>query len=249
MLELTLEAVRSQAKALAETLRARLGDRLICAALYGSAARGDFRPQSSDVNLVLVVSEASVELLAACAAPLQAARAELRCAPLVLTRDELRQAADVFPLKLLDLRRCHLLLLGEDLLAALRIEFHDLRLACEHELRNVALKLRHAFVLGSPDASRLAAALHQFAPQLLAVLRVLAEHEGASCSTQESLAAWSARRFGLSEAPLRSVLALAPASPPPWPELQRTFAAFLAIVEGVSRAVDAMAAPTAPVKV
>ncbi len=241
MRELTLDEVRSKAKTLAETLRERLGERLLCAALYGSAARGDFKPASSDLNLLLVVSEASLDVLSGCAAPLQAARGELRCAPLLLTRDELERAADVFPLKLLDIRRCHRLLLGEDLLGGLRIEFHDLRLACEHELRNIALKLRHAFLLGSPDAARLAAALHQFAPQLLAVLRLLAEHEGAACPTQETTCAWSARRFGLSEAPLRAVLALVPASPPPWPELQRSFAAFLAVVDGVSRAVDAMA--------
>lgn len=237
---LDLETVRSKAKALAETLRDRLGDRLICAALYGSAARGDFKPASSDVNLVLVVSEAPVDLLDACAGPLQAARAELRCAPLLLTRDELRQAADVFPLKLLDIRRAYRLLLGEDLLGELSIEFHDLRLACEHELRNIVLKLRHAFVLGSPDAARLAGALHQFTPQLLGVLRVLAEHEGASCTTREELNAWGARRFGLSEAPLRSALAIVPARPPPWPELQRILGAFLSVVEGVSHAVDAM---------
>jgi predicted nucleotidyltransferase len=241
MQELTLDAVRSKAKALAETLRDRLGDRLLCAALYGSAARGDFKPASSDVNLVLVLSEASLAVLASCAPPLQAARGELRCSPLLLTRDELRQAADVFPLKLLEIRRSYRLLLGDDLLAGLTIAFHDLRLACEHELRNIALKLRHAFVLGSPDAARLAAALHQFAPQLLAVLRVLAEHEGAATPSQETVCAWGARRFGLSEAPLRATLALVPASPPPWPELQRTFSAFLAVVEAVSRAVDAMA--------
>jgi len=243
MEELSLETVRSKAKALAETLRDRLGDRLSCAALYGSAARGDFKPASSDVNLVLVVSEASVEILSACAAPLQAARGDLRCAPLLFTRDELRQAADVFPLKLLDIRRAYKLLVGEDLFKELAIEFHDLRLACERELRNIALKLRHAFVLGSPDAARLSGALHQFAPQLLAVLRVLAKQEGASCPTFEALSAWAARRFGLSETSLRAALVIAADRPPPWPELQRVFAAFLSLVDGVSHAVDAMAPP------
>ena len=245
MKELELDGVRSQARSLAEALRDRLGDRLLCAALYGSAARGDFKPASSDVNLVLVVSEASLEVLSACSGPLQAARAELRCAPLLLTRDELRQAADVFPLKLLDIRRAYRLLVGEDVFRELRIEFQDLRLSCEHELRNIVLKLRHAFVLGSPDAARLAGVLHQFAPQLLGVLRVLAEHEGASCPTQETLTSFGARRFGLSEVPLRAALAIAPAKPPPWPELERVFGAFLGVVDQVSQAVDAMTPPKA----
>jgi hypothetical protein len=69
----------------AQALRARLGDDLVAAALFGSRARGDARPES-DWDLFVVVRERPADRLAAAAALRIACAERAGCSPTVLLR-------------------------------------------------------------------------------------------------------------------------------------------------------------------
>src|SRR5262249_13027015 len=129
-----------------------LGARVLCVALYGSAAGDEFSPAHSDVNLLIVLTEidfADPRLTGATLEP-AAARHELRFAtPLVVSPEFLAAARDSFPIELEDLRTRHRILAGEDLLAPLRVAPSAVRVAAEREARTMLLRV-HALAIHRP---------------------------------------------------------------------------------------------------
>ncbi|AUX40939.1 hypothetical protein SOCE26_023410 [Sorangium cellulosum] len=149
-------SVQARLVELKESLARTLGDDLECLLLYGSAARGGYRDGQSDVDLMLVLREASRAQLDAIANALQLARYAARIEAMILTAAEIPRAADVFPLLYDDIRRCHVLLSGRDPFSALVIDGKNRRLRVEQELREAQIRLRRAVVdgMGSEDALR-----------------------------------------------------------------------------------------------
>lgn len=66
--------------------------------------------------------------------------------PFILTMEELQKSADVYPIKFLDLSQNHKVLIGSDPFEKVEVHQDNLRLRCEQELRNMALRLRFNFV-------------------------------------------------------------------------------------------------------
>lgn len=129
--------------ALVKTLDAQGG---VSAILYGSAARGDWVAGRSDVNLMLVVDDATPEGLRRYAPAVAAWHQAGFTPPLLIGREEWSRAADVFPVEIIDMRAAHRLLLGPDPLAGLTVKPEDLRQALETAYRGKLLRLRQAYV-------------------------------------------------------------------------------------------------------
>lgn len=115
------------------------------ALLYGSAARDEFVPGRSDVNLMLVPDHVDPTVMAALSAALQDWELEKQPPPLLLSREELRQGTDVFPIEITDIKVAYQVLRGEDPVAGLAVKPSDLRRALERELRGKQLRLRQAY--------------------------------------------------------------------------------------------------------
>lgn len=151
-----------------------LGERVVCIAVYGSAASEEFSPAHSDVNLLLVlhqVSFADLRLIGITLA--REAGKDLRFAsPLVLTPSFLRDARDSFPIELDDIRERHRILAGTDVLADLRVTAESLREQAEREARGKLLRLR-ALVIHRPPDERLCQALASLAAVLGIIERAL----------------------------------------------------------------------------
>jgi hypothetical protein len=77
--------------------------------------------------------------------------------PLIFTLDELRRSAYVFAIELLDMKRHHRMLFGDDFLAGFEIPMQLHRLQVERELRAAWVRLRRAIVAApSREKDRLA---------------------------------------------------------------------------------------------
>jgi predicted nucleotidyltransferase len=138
-----------------QQIREIAGSALKCVALYGGVVRGRYQPQQSDINLLMVMEPMTSELLHRLAPVLRAAWREVRLEPFLLAGNELARAAVVFPTKMLDIRRFHRLLDGEDLLSGLEIRRQDLSLRLEQELLNLGLRLRRRFLSIEQDEQAL----------------------------------------------------------------------------------------------
>ncbi|MFQ5701576.1 MAG: hypothetical protein ACE5HU_07015 [Acidobacteriota bacterium] len=131
---------------LVKDLQDALGDRLRCVALYGSAARGDFRKATSDLNVLLVLADVEPATLDA-AAPALARWSRLgQPLPRLLSPDLMADSADVFPIEFLDIKTHGVILKGEDPFATIVIRQEHLRLQCERELREKMMRLREGYL-------------------------------------------------------------------------------------------------------
>ncbi|MEE9367697.1 MAG: nucleotidyltransferase domain-containing protein [Pontiella sp.] len=122
--------------------------------LYGSAAAGDHAGKRSDYNILVVTEDLGLATLNALTKPAGKWAQAGNPAPLMFTQERLAQAADVFPIELLDIRECHKILFGEDLVTDLDIDTKNLRLQIEHELRGKLIHLRQSYLQtgGKPKA-------------------------------------------------------------------------------------------------
>jgi hypothetical protein len=154
----------------AAQVEAALGPRLVCLALYGSAAGDDWVAGRSDVNLAVVVAEVSLEVLDALA-PVVGARPRAIALPLVLDPEYLDGARDTFPMELADLARQHRVLAGRDVLAAIRVEPAAVRRQCEQEARGKLLRLRALYLETAGDPAALERVMVESLKSFLIVLR------------------------------------------------------------------------------
>jgi predicted nucleotidyltransferase len=142
-------------------------------AVYGSLARGTFRDGESDVNLAVVLTEASARVLDSLREPLRKAWRAARVEPLILTQKELPRIADAFPIKLFDIKQHHDLILGTEPFTEFEVKWLAVRVRAEQELRNHLLRLRRSWLLDGGDVRALAPVLFRSASSLLFELEAL----------------------------------------------------------------------------
>jgi hypothetical protein len=156
----------------ADQVRAVLGTRLVCLALYGSGAGDDWVPGRSDVNLAIVVPRVTLDVLEALA-PVVAARPRGLALPLLVDPEYLAHARDTFPIELSDLARQHRVLAGDDVLAPVRVERAAVRRQCEQEARGKLLRLRALFLDTAGDPAAVERLMVESVKSFLLVLRHL----------------------------------------------------------------------------
>jgi hypothetical protein len=145
---------------------------LECVILFGSAARGDFRPGLSDLNVACILRSLNVEELGRLANVVKWWCVDQKePAPLFFTRDELHQAADVFAIEILDMKQGRRVLYGKDLVADIDVPLNLHRVQIEHDLRTMVLKLRQHYLRAPGNAKDLAPVLRKSFSGVLTLLR------------------------------------------------------------------------------
>jgi hypothetical protein len=140
--------------------------------LYGSAARGGYHPDHSDLNVLCVLASLTVEELARIAPVVRWWVVEQKePSPLFFSAEELQQSADVFSIELRDMQDSRRVLFGSDPIATLKLPINLHRVQVEHELRTVLLKLRNAYFRSPGDARDLTPILRKSFSSVLTLLR------------------------------------------------------------------------------
>jgi|SRR5579872_408288 len=129
-----------------QKLKTSDGANLKAAALYGSAASGEFHSKHSDLNILCVLEQADAARMEALRAPVEWWMKQGHRAPLFFTLPELQKSADVFAIELLDMKMHHRMLYGEDIFAGLDVPLHYHAIQVERELRMDWLRLRQAIL-------------------------------------------------------------------------------------------------------
>ncbi len=184
---------------LVKSLGAILGTRLRSVIVYGSAARGEYKEGTSDLDVVVVVDDPSRAVLATIANTLALARSAGGVETTLLTREEILRAADVFPLFYEDIQNSHAVLFGEDPFDGLEISPSHRRLRIEQELRDGQLSLRRAVVEGRGDPRVLGRIVARKVRQLRFPLRALLELVGVECRSHalDTILQKACKRFGV----------------------------------------------------
>jgi hypothetical protein len=163
---------------LSDGLMKALGDKLISLLLYGSKASGEFRDDGSDVNVFLVLEDASWETLQLLNKPFRQWAQAGHASPVFVPKNELQIYADSLPVEFLDMQDHHKVLFGPDLIQGLNVSRSHLRAQCAQELSVKEYKLRQAIVLAGTDANRLREILLGSLPSILTLYRGVLRLEG-----------------------------------------------------------------------
>jgi predicted nucleotidyltransferase len=127
---------------LVEKLRSAYGKGLRSVILYGSGATGETHGAFSDLNVLTVLDRLTPKELEASEGIFRWWREKGNPAPLLMTLEEIRGAADCFPIEFHDIAERKKVLHGDDVTEGLQIRDVHYRAQVEHELRAKLLRLR-----------------------------------------------------------------------------------------------------------
>lgn len=174
-------SVRDHVSELVRELETIAGADLTAVIVYGSAARGEFKQGTSDVDLVIVLARAERQVLERMGEPLAVARAVARVDAMIVVEGEIHRAADVFPLFYDDIRGAHVALHGSDPFSELVVSDAHRRLRIEQELREAQIRLHLGVTEARGDRKALGVLVHKKLRQLRFPLRALLELSGVEC--------------------------------------------------------------------
>jgi predicted nucleotidyltransferase len=149
------------------------GDELVAVGLYGSAARGEYREGSSDLNMLVIVRELEPAHLRRGSALAREWVEAGNPPPLMFSEEEWRGSADAFPIEYSDIADAHLVLHGSDIFAGIEVRWEDLRLICEHELKAKKIALRERYLLVAVAPSELGMLLTSSISTFVALFRAM----------------------------------------------------------------------------
>jgi len=146
-------ATQSKLDELTKVLQSKLGKNFVGLVAHGSAVRGGWRQGASDVDVVLIVDEATQAALESIGAALEVARFSARIEAMILTKAEIPRSADCFPLLYSDLARTSVTIAGDNPFKGMSVPDHHKRLRIEQELRELRIRMRRVATDNAGQAS------------------------------------------------------------------------------------------------
>lgn len=231
---------RERAEQFVGRVQAELGDGVAAALLYGSAARGEYRAGTSDLNLLVILKQLGVGELRRVSGVTRSWIEDGNPPPLLMTEEEWQGSADVFPLEYSDIRDAHVLLAGADPFAGISIDAEHLRLQLEHEVRSKKIQLREGYIATGASEEKLGTLLVRSLSSFLAIFRAMLRLDGQPVPGQTpALIRAVAGRAGFDPAPVLEVHSAKEAGRLPGAALDGGLAAgYLGAVESTARWLD-----------
>jgi predicted nucleotidyltransferase len=231
----------SQLDTLVENLRAAHGDNLASIVLYGSVAAGDHVAEHSDHNLLIALNRIASEDLRLAQSALRDWLKSGQPPPVYFTVEELKRAADVFPIEFLQMEKARRVLYGRDPFEFVEISQANLRHQTEYELRTKLIQLRRLYIPASTSVEKLCALMSDSLASFAALFRAVLILHGQEppISKAESVRA-TVRLLGLDESCFEQILELRSKRGKALTEAQanNVFSAYLSQIERVIEAVD-----------
>ena len=158
---------------LVEDLRAAHGDNLASIVLYGSVAAGDQIAERTDHNLLIALKRIASEDLRLSQTAMRDWHNLGQPMPVYFTVEELRRAADVFPIEFMQMEKARKILYGRDPFEFVEISAANLRHQTEYELRTRLIQLRRLYVPASTSVEKLLALMSDSLSSFAALFRAV----------------------------------------------------------------------------
>ena len=169
-----------------ESPRRRSAAHLRPASLRSLVAYGDTN-EDDGVHTLALVDRLTFADLAACAPQIRPGGDSGAAVPLLLSRDEFLRTLDVFPIEYGNIIARHVVLAGDNPFAGMTVNEHDLRRACELQVKGHLIHLREGYLESGGDAAAIARLISSSAESLKALLANLERlDEGAAARRPDS---------------------------------------------------------------
>ncbi len=186
-----------------------LGENLISLLIYGSHPRGEAR-HGSDVNIMIVVTDASAKAMAPLLAHAQEWSKAGAAAPVVIAALEFLDSQDTLALEYLDIAAARRVLAGHDLFATFTPDWDIVRHALEQEARRKAIILMKRWLVTAGSGRDARRIIVDTVPGYVAMLRgmILFEERSTRLLHAKEVIAMLDGRRGLDPAVWRQLYAL-----------------------------------------
>jgi hypothetical protein len=200
------ERPEERARRFAGEMSTAYGAELASVVLYGSAARGEYRPGVSDLNLLVLLRDLSPAALRRGSDAARAWVAEGNPPPLFMSMDEWDGSGDVWAIELADMREAYVVVAGTDPFARVEIRLEDLRMQCERELKGKQIQLRERYLLFAGQPAELGELLTRSFSTFLVLFRTVLRLSGeGGVRDAETVVQRVADRAGFDPAPLLEI--------------------------------------------
>ena len=218
---------------------------LLSVCVYGCAVQGEFQPGLTEINLLILLRQVGSRELRKLIPLIQSTRKDFFIDPLLLTLEDLRTSTDVFPLRLLQIRRGYQLLCGDDFIHTLFVNPEHTRLACEREVKGTILSLRHLYLTRAGLRPAWQQALVDNAPLMVRIIGFSLEltgHELPPCT--EELLELAEKAIGIKQSVILRVLVLRLSGERlEHSDLEELYESYLESAEQLARYVDRLNRP------
>jgi hypothetical protein len=157
--------------------------------------------------------------------------------PLFLAPSDLGRSLDAFPLEFAQIIERHLVVVGDDPFVNLAVSDHDLRRACETQVRSHLLHLREGFIEAGGKPRAVAGLVAASVVPLRALLVNIARLHGVHARTPDALARFVEEHLKLGADGLRPLLAKQPQQVSEG-DAGAFFPAYLGAIERLTTVVD-----------
>src|SRR5947207_2498583 len=233
--------VRSALNHLVEDLRSTHGDNLASVVLYGSAAAGDYIELRSDYNLLIALNRITPADLRQAQAPMREWQRLGNPLPVYFTVEELKDAADVFPIEFHQMANARIVLYGRDPFEFVKLSNANLRHQTAYELRSKLIQLRRMYIPASVSIEKLCDLMSDSLASFAALFRaVLMLHGEEAPVAKPDCVRATARRFSLDPEPFEKIFAFRTSDyrPPTEKEANDIFGAYMTQIDRVIQVVD-----------
>lgn len=148
-------------------------EKLVSVILYGSCAGDVCENKFSDINIIVVIDNLLAADLKMANSALKEFVKTKNPLPLFMDKDEWFNSCDVYPIEYSDIKERHTILYGEDIVKPLVLEKTNLRLQCEHETKNLLIKLRQNYLLQSNNIDAIEKLLKTVSKSFFALFRAI----------------------------------------------------------------------------
>jgi predicted nucleotidyltransferase len=131
------------------------GSDLVSLIVYGSAAAGSYVKGKSDINLLVVLTNAGKNKLDEAFDTVKYWKKRRVSTPLVMTTEFIKNSLDSYPIEFLNMKNSHILVYGENVLANLAFQPADLRLQIEREIKGKIILLTQGYLETEGSARQL----------------------------------------------------------------------------------------------
>lgn len=158
---------------LVSSLQDVFSNRLLSVFIFGSKANSSEHPLNTNVDLFVVVDELANEDLTKLFPHVQRWIAKGNPYPLIMSKDEFFGMTDIYAIEYSDIKWNYQLIHGDDFVETLNVNYFDLRLQCERELKNLIMKFRGFYLEHGRAKSALLPAADSIAKAVIVIFRAL----------------------------------------------------------------------------
>ena len=226
-----------------ESVAVTVGGNLHSLILFGNHADSAETPIGigGPLQILIVLDKVDLPVLQELRDVFAQSRLSQSVSPMILSADDLRSSADVFPITYMEMKRRHILLSGKDVLADIEIRQDHLRLRCEQELKNLSLRLQSALLTRGTRPTQLLEAMRRgYSAYSRAVRATLVLMDGDENVSDDDLPKIAEAQFQLKAGVLARVAELCAASERGNEVVSAAFQEFLLVVNQTAAHVDAL---------